>query len=986
MPELPPAIAKYVADAEPFVRGTNKAVQEAQKFGRSADKAALAARKMGVEARQAAEKAAAAGKVAAEAAQRAEKGLIKQAEAARLAARAETELERAELKQAAAAIIAAEASDKARKAQEKGALAARSMAKEGEKAGSLLARAFEGGVSAADSALSSLGSTGPVAIGAVVVALAAVPIAGTAAGAGITLGLGGALVGIGLMATKGTAEAKAAIASLKSDTQTQAQRMFAPFKSLWTEIPKIARSSLRMLSPAVREASAELTPELKRFGHEGAASMSELQPAILGAERAFAAILRTVGPQLPSIMRSLAGAVTAVTSAVSDNPRVIASMVQGFADLVRYGGEAIGVLVRVTGWLQQHQQAAQNVLRGMAWINPALGGLVQLGATMQSTGGAASQMGASVQGAMDAARRAQERWAASSGGAQSAQQALTSAMRSEATTADQLKAALDRLTGANQNAEQANLAYRNAIASATRGIKENGHSLDLNTQKGRNNRQALLDVARAAQAHIEAMRASGASMSTVSAASAAARSRFIALATSMGASKAQASALAAAILGIKSKSVTVTTHFKTTGMVNNPGTSREFHASGGRITGPGSGTSDSIPAWLSNGEYVVNARSASRYLPELDAMNAGAFAAGGRVGFASGGKVSVGGVSVSTSQWRSLGQQLGKDFLKTMSDGSASQIASLDSRLEKAISKLFAGKRTQLDNKLIAYLDKNSSKLEKLAGQRDAATKALADAKQYSSTTTGNALSFAGLSTIQNPMAASQVRNSLNDRLRTIRMWAADIKKLKARGLSKSLLKQVVDAGPEQGLALAEALIGADPGTMAAINSTQASIESASTSIGRWSADAMYDAGRHAGDGFLTGLQASMKSLDKEMDALAKKLAKSIKKALKIKSPSHLPELRYAGAMTVAGVAAGMDSGLGRIDGASQRLAVRLARPRNLYAGGVGRGQTATPQIIEQHFHIAGHVLTERQLYGIVQKEALKHGRRNPSNGLAAGV
>lgn len=986
MPELPPAVAKYVADAEPFVRGTNRAVQEAQKFGRSADKAALAARKMGTEARQAAEKAAAAGKVASEAAQKAEKGLIKQAEAARLAAKATTELERAELKAAAAAIVEAEAAEKVAKAQAKAAVAAKVLAKESQQSGNLIGRAFEAGAGLAESAFEKLGTSGPLAIGAVVVGLGALPVVGAAAGAGITLGLGGALTGIGLMATKGSAEAKAAIASLKTDVKSEAEKMFAPFKQVWTEIPKIARGGLRMLRPAVREASAELTPELQRFGHEAAASMSELQPAIMGAERAFSAILRTVGPQLPSIMRSLAGAVTAVTSAVEDNPQAIAGMVQGMADLARYGGEAIGFLTRTAGWLQRNRDTAMSAFQAIAFgVNPAIGGLALLTGHMQSSGSAASQMGASVQHAIDDARAAQERWAASSGGAQSAQQALTNAMRSEATTADQLKAALDRLTGANQNAEQANLAYRNAIASATRGIKENGHSLDLNTQKGRNNRQALLDVARAAQAHIEAMRASGASMSTVSAASSAARGRFMALALSMGASKREARDLANAILGIKSRSVTVTTHFKTTGMVNNPGTSREFHASGGRISGPGSGTSDSIPAWLSNGEYVVNARSARRYLPELDAINAGAYARGGRVGFASGGKVSVGGVSVSTSQWRTLGQQLGKDFLKTMSDGSASQIASLDSRLEKAISKLFAGKRTQLDNKLIAYLDKSSSKLEKLAGQRDAATKALADAKQYSSTTAGNALSFAGLSTIQNPMSASQVRNGLNDRLRTIRMWAADIKKLKARGLSKSLLKQVVDAGPEQGLALAEALIGADPGTMAAINSTQASIESASTSIGRWSADAMYDAGKHAGDGFLTGLQSSLKSLDKEMNSLAKKLAKSIKKALKIKSPSHLPELRYAGAMTVAGVAAGMDSGLGRIDGASQRLAVRLARPRNLYVGGQGRSQVAQQPVI-QHIHIAGHVLTERQLYGIVQKEALKHGRRNPSNGLAAGV
>lgn len=47
------------------------------------------------------------------------------------------------------------------------------------------------------------------------------------------------------------------------------------------------------------------------------------------------------------------------------------------------------------------------------------------------------------------------------------------------------------------------------------------------------------------------------------------------------------------------------------------------HAAGGPITGPGTGTSDSILARLSNGEYVVNARATAANRPALDAMNYG---------------------------------------------------------------------------------------------------------------------------------------------------------------------------------------------------------------------------------------------------------------------------------------------------------------------------------------------------------------------------
>lgn len=59
------------------------------------------------------------------------------------------------------------------------------------------------------------------------------------------------------------------------------------------------------------------------------------------------------------------------------------------------------------------------------------------------------------------------------------------------------------------------------------------------------------------------------------------------------------------------------------------------HAAGGPIVGPGTGTSDSIPAFLSNGEFVINAAAVSRVgMPLLEAINNGRFphfSAGGAV-------------------------------------------------------------------------------------------------------------------------------------------------------------------------------------------------------------------------------------------------------------------------------------------------------------------------------------------------------------------
>ena len=57
-------------------------------------------------------------------------------------------------------------------------------------------------------------------------------------------------------------------------------------------------------------------------------------------------------------------------------------------------------------------------------------------------------------------------------------------------------------------------------------------------------------------------------------------------------------------------------------------------ATGGLVSGPGTGTSDSIPAMLSHGEYVLNAQAVRRIgVPTLNALNIGAMhlASGGPV-------------------------------------------------------------------------------------------------------------------------------------------------------------------------------------------------------------------------------------------------------------------------------------------------------------------------------------------------------------------
>ena len=70
-------------------------------------------------------------------------------------------------------------------------------------------------------------------------------------------------------------------------------------------------------------------------------------------------------------------------------------------------------------------------------------------------------------------------------------------------------------------------------------------------------------------------------------------------------------------------------------------------ATGGMIQGAGGPTEDKIPAWLSDGEYVVNAAATAQYRPILESINAKEYAKGGFAKFAKGGfaKFSEGGIN-----------------------------------------------------------------------------------------------------------------------------------------------------------------------------------------------------------------------------------------------------------------------------------------------------------------------------------------------------
>jgi hypothetical protein len=247
----------------------------------------------------------------------------------------------------------------------------------------------------------------------------------------------------------------------------------------------------------------------------------------------------------------------------------------------------------------------------------------------------------------------------------------------------ELAGAMLEVKAAAGDADAAAIAYQQSLDDAAKSAKENGRTLDINTEKGRANKQSLLGLKDAALASAEANLKNGDSTEKVKGQMDKARESFIKVAEKMGLSKKAAKDLAdrygltsdsvdklkgsmdkipkevvsqlkadktkadAEIAKLKAELAALKTEYVINLRVNRIGASLDAgdvvggaggshtgtrRAAGGIVYGPGTTTSDSIPAWLSNGEYVIKAAAVARYGKSFfDSVNTMRFAQGGYV-------------------------------------------------------------------------------------------------------------------------------------------------------------------------------------------------------------------------------------------------------------------------------------------------------------------------------------------------------------------
>ena len=255
------------------------------------------------------------------------------------------------------------------------------------------------------------------------------------------------------------------------------------------------------------------------------------------------------------------------------------------------------------------------------------------------------------------------------------------------------------------------------------------------------------------------------------------------------------------------------------------------HASGGYISGPGGPTSDSIPAMLSNGEYVMRASAVKRLgVGRLDAMNYArgglvGYAAGGVVGYARGGQVQMPGVGRTTrdaekalDKWRKrlkdareavkdLKRQAA-DYHKSIKDnvlGSLKALDAFDFSKHSSATSALADSRKRLADATRAYRDAQVAANTAAPGDRAAAAKALADAERDLAAARGDVAAAQKEEAATAPTPAN-ILKAIQAQAKAAQDYTKSILTLKKRGLSRDLIDQLAGTDPAAAKDMLDAL------------------------------------------------------------------------------------------------------------------------------------------------------------------------------------
>jgi phage-related protein len=176
---------------------------------------------------------------------------------------------------------------------------------------------------------------------------------------------------------------------------------------------------------------------------------------------------------------------------------------------------------------------------------------------------------------------------------------------------------------------------------------------------------------------------------------------------------------------------------------------------------------------------------------------------------------------------------------------------------------------------------------------------------------------------LEKPTAGSIV-GALRRQLAEVTGFKNAMRELIRRGLNQATIRQLAEAGVEQGGASARALLAGGQGAVRAVNALQRRLAVQAGQLGTAVSRDLYQAGVNTARGLVAGIASQRRALINVAGDMGKKIAAAVRKALGIRSPSTV--MAAIGANATTSLADSLTAGIPRITEASDRVG-RAVRP-----------------------------------------------------------
>jgi hypothetical protein len=231
--------------------------------------------------------------------------------------------------------------------------------------------------------------------------------------------------------------------------------------------------------------------------------------------------------------------------------------------------------------------------------------------------------------------------------------------------------------------------------------------------------------------------------------------------------------------------------------------------------------------------------------------------------------------SLAAFMERRFGQS--SEFEKAYNSASISvdQAIQLFDKFEEMVRARLDGYEDGVADPTVEYLRKQTQALVDLINKREGLAKQLADAEaKFAEATRVRddaekkfADSIRNFSKISgNVSSTEEFIKGLEQRAAATKKYVENIAALRQKGVSGSVIQQILEAGPEQGGSFAAVLAGASAEQVAYINSLTAKNEETAAQFGDTQAGIMYDAGVTAAKKLRDGLESEYDGVVKQID------------------------------------------------------------------------------------------------------------------------